>query len=337
MKNTLQLQFTGKTVLLNRLLSLFILALMISFPVCDASAVSTQAANSETVVLDTGSGELEGTLLTPAVDGPVPVVLIIAGSGPTDRDGNQPMMMNNSLKYLAEELAQSGIASLRFDKRGIAKSSGAMISESELRFENYIDDTAGWITKLKDDPRFSSVVVAGHSEGSLIGMVAARQAGASGFISIAGAGRSLDRVIRTQLQNQPAFILDEALPILDKLVEGELVEEVSPILQALFRKSVQPYLISQFRYNPTEEISRLGIPVMIVQGTTDIQIDVDDAELLHEALPSSRLKIFEGMNHILKESPADFQQNVATYTNPELPLFPGLSDAIAGFISGIGA
>ncbi len=313
--------------------SLCLVSLILSFAVPDASVA--QNADSETVILDTGCGELEGTLLVPNMDQPQPVVLIIAGSGPTDRNGNQQMMMNNSLKYLAEKLADLGIASLRFDKRGIAKSSAAMVSESELRFETYIDDAAGWINFLKEDSRFSGVVVAGHSEGSLIGMVAARQAGAFGFISIAGAGRSMDQLIRTQLQNQPAFVLDEALPILDKLAEGELVDEVSPMLQSLFRESVQPYLISQFRYHPTEELQKLEMPVMIVQGTTDIQIEVSEAELLHEALPGAKLKLFEGMNHILKDSPADFQQNLATYNNPDLPLFPGLNESIAGFIGGI--
>ncbi len=307
--------------------------LLLSFRVPDASAA--QNADSENVILDTGSGELEGTLLVPNAEESQSVVLIIAGSGPTDRNGNQQMMMNNSLKYLAEELADLGIASLRFDKRGIAKSSAAMVNESELRFETYIDDAAGWIAFLKEDQRFSDVVVAGHSEGSLIGMVAARQAGASGFISIAGAGSSLDQVIRTQLQSQPAFVLEEALPILDKLVEGEQVDEVSSMLQSLFRKSVQPYLISQFRYQPTEKLQKLEIPVLIVQGTTDIQVEVGEAELLHEALPEAKLKLFEGMNHVLKESPADFQQNLATYNNPDLPLFPGLSEAIAGFIKSI--
>jgi uncharacterized protein len=294
-----------------------------------------KSAGSETVTLDTESGILEGTLLIPITGNPIPVVLIIAGSGPTDRDGNQPMMMNNSLKYLAQGLYENEIASLRYDKRGIAKSSGAMISESELRFENYIDDAADWIEKLKDDSRFSGVIVAGHSEGALIGMVASRQASASGFISLAGAGRTFDELIRIQLKNQPQFVLDEALPVLDKLAEGQLVEEVSPMLQALFRKSVQPYLISQFRYNPAEEISRLQIPVMIIQGTTDIQVAVEDAEMLHAAKPSSKLKIIEGMNHILKVSPSDLQQNIATYTNPEIPLFPGLSESIASFIAGI--
>jgi pimeloyl-ACP methyl ester carboxylesterase len=243
------------------------------------------------------------------------------------------MMINNSLKFLAEGLYKHGIASIRFDKRGIGKSSGAMISESELRFEHYVDDAAGWITLLKEDSRFSGVVVAGHSEGSLIGMLAARKAGAAGFISLAGSGRPLDEVIRIQLKNQPAFILDEALPILDQLSNGAMVDEVSPMLQPLFRKSVQPYLISQFRYNPAVEIANLEIPVMIIQGTTDIQIGVEDAEILYKAIPSATLKIVEGMNHILKESNKDMQQNLATYSNPNLHIFEGLNNAIARFVA----
>jgi uncharacterized protein len=316
-------------------ISFLMLFLLMLTSICTLAIAGGNATVSEVVTLDTGTGILEGTLLVPDANRPVPVALIIAGSGPTDRNGNQPMMVNNSLKFLAEELADAGIASLRFDKRGIAASSGAMISESELRFEHYVDDAAGWIALLQEDARFNAVIVVGHSEGSLIGKLAAKQAGATGFISLAGMGRSMDQVIRTQLQSQPAFVLDIALPILDQLVEGTMVEEIPPMLQPLFRKSVQPYLISVFKHNPSEVIASLDIPVMIVQGSTDIQIGLDEAELLRAASPAAEVAVFEGMNHILKEAPSDFQQNIATYSNPDIPLFSGLSPAIAAFIRSI--
>src|ERR1043165_3945869 len=82
---------------------------------------------SDTVTLTTPTGALHGTLLVPASTRPVPLAVIIAGSGPTDRDGNSPMLQgkNNSLKMLAEGLAARGIASVRYDKRGIAGSAKA--------------------------------------------------------------------------------------------------------------------------------------------------------------------------------------------------------------------
>ena len=123
------------------------------------------------VTLSTATGDIKGRLLLPANATTCPVVLLIAGSGPTDMDGNNPMMKNNSLKFLAEGLAQKGIASLRFDKRGIAGSAAAGKEESKLRFEDYVNDVTGWIDFLAKDKRFTDITVAGHSEGSLIGML----------------------------------------------------------------------------------------------------------------------------------------------------------------------
>lgn len=294
---------------------------------------SSIAQNAEIVELNTETGSIEGTLFVTDLEGPMPVVLIIAGSGPTDRDGNNPMMKNNSLKMLASELYDRDIASLRFDKRGIGESANAGISESELRFESYINDVTGWISFLKNDKRFSKIIIAGHSEGSLIGMAAANISNVDKFISIAGAGQPADSIIRQQLESQPAFILDEALPILDQLANGQTVAEVPPILNSLFRESVQPYLISWFKYDPQLEIAKLDIPVLIIQGDTDIQVNVTQAKLLADAKPGAQLKIIEGMNHVLKNSETDVQKNIATYSQPDLPINSSLINCIEQFIN----
>ncbi len=144
----------------------------------------------------------------------------------------------------AEALFEAGIASLRYDKRGIAKSEKAGGDESKLRFENYIDDAAGWIEMLKNDKQFDKVIVLGHSEGSLIGMVAAGVEGVGAFISVAGAGKPADEILKEQLRTQPSYVKDLAYPIIDKLKEGDTVANVNPLLNSLFRPSVQPYLIS---------------------------------------------------------------------------------------------
>lgn len=290
------------------------------------------AQMEEIVTLETTTGNVEGTLLIPESQQPAPVALIIAGSGPTDRNGNNPMMTNNSLKMLAAGLAENGIASLRYDKRGIGQSKSAGLKEIDLRFENYIDDARQWIEKLKKDDRFSAVTVIGHSEGSLIGLIAARKAGADKFISLAGLGEPANATIRRQLAGQPPFVTEQANPILEKLVQGETVAEVPPFLAALFRPSVQPYLISWFRYDPAVEIAKLEQPVLIIQGTTDIQVTVEDANYLATANPKAQRHIFEGMNHILKDAPADPQENVKTYSQPDLPLHEGLMETISGFI-----
>lgn len=287
------------------------------------------------IVLKTSTGDIFGTLTVPNNSKPSPIVLIVAGSGPTDRDGNSPLgIQTNAYKMLSESLAINGISTLRFDKRGIGKSKPAMTSESELRFETYINDVIAWISLLKSDKRFSSIIILGHSEGSLIGMIAAEQTNVAGFISISGVGKSADKVLQEQLKNKlPPELLDESNKILDSLKIGKTVSNVNPNLVALYRSSVQPYMISWIKYDPAKEISKLKIPVLIVQGTTDLQVTVNDSKLLSAAKPNAKLLIIENMNHVLKESDSDIQKNMATYSNPDLPLKAELTDGIINFIT----
>ena len=223
---------------------------------------------------------------------------------------------------LAHELAAQGIASLRYDKRGVGQSASAMISEELLRFENYVEDAKEWANQLKTDPRFNRLIVVGHSEGSLIGMLASEKADA--FVSLAGAGRSIDVILKEQLAAQLSGqkkLLRAANDGLSKLKEGKLVEDAPVELFGLFRPSVQPYMMSWMKYDPAVEISKLNIPIVIIQGSTDIQVSEEDARLLFEAHRlDSLLIIIEDMNHVLKIAPLDRMKNIETYSNPELPL-----------------
>ena len=306
------------------------------FAMSQLFAANKPSAVEKTLELTTRSGTLKGTLLSIPTEKPIPVVLIISGSGPTDKNGNNPMMQNNHLKMVAEELSKAGIASLRYDKRGIGENTPAgPARENDMLFDHLVNDAADWATKLKEDPKFSKVIILGHSEGSLIGMLAAQKAKADAFISVAGAGQTADKIIREQLKSQPKQISDEALPILEELAQGKTVANVNPMFAALFRESVQPYLISWMKYDPQTEVAKLTMPVLLLQGTTDLQVTEKDARLLAAANKKSKLAIIEGMNHVLKTSLADPQKNMATYSNPELPLAPALTPKLTGFIASL--
>jgi pimeloyl-ACP methyl ester carboxylesterase len=278
----------------------------------------------------------------PSGDGKTPVVLIIAGSGPTDRDGNSIAGIRaNSYKMIANALATDGIASLRYDKRGIAASVVTGMKEEDLRFDDFVRDAVQWIKVLRADARFSTVTVAGHSEGSLIGMIAAREGGADAFVSIAGVARPAGAVIRDQLKPQlaampPVWAGSES--ILSSLEAGKTVDPLPqavaglPPLLGLFRPSVQPYLISWFKYSGTDEIAKLKIPVAIIQGTNDIQVGVPEAEALSKAKPDATLVIVDGMNHVLKMAPAERNANAATYMDPSLQLAPDVTKAISALV-----
>lgn len=292
-------------------------------------------AGEEPVTLKTSTGDIYGKMCLPTVSDTYPVVLLISGSGPTDMDGNSAVGGdNNSLKYLAEGLANEGIASLRFDKRGIATSRNAGKNEADLRFDDYVGDVRAWVDLLANDKRVTGIYIAGHSEGSLVGMVAARNnKKVKGFISIAGAGRPADELIEEQFSGHPKMVREIIGSINRDLKAGRLVENVPMGFEALFRHSVQPYMISWYKYDPCEVIKKLKIPVLIVQGNTDIQVSVKDAEALHRSSGHSRYCLIENMNHVLKTCETlSKQEQMAFYTDPSIPNHPDLLPCIVSFI-----
>jgi len=280
-------------------------------------------------------GELKGTLLLPKKKRNIPVVLIIPGSGPTNRDGNQLTGKNNALKYLAEALQKANIASLRIDKRGVGGSASVKIVEKDLRFDDYVKDIKGWLDLLGQQKRFNKIIVAGHSQGALVGMLAAsKNKEVDAYISIAGPGKSIDQVITQQMEQQPAAIKEMVAPIIEELKKGNTVEEVPPMIHSLFRPSIQPYMISWMQYDPAQEIKQLKQPTLIVQGTTDIQVTVEDAELLLKAKPKAKKSIIKNMNHVLKEvESTDKLEQMKTYADPELDLHPQVGKDIVEFIT----
>jgi len=286
------------------------------------------------LTLDTAEGQLHGTLLLPKTDVPVPVVLLIAGSGPTDRNGNNPEGGNNdSLKLLAQNLAQNGIASVRYDKRGIAASRPATPDERDLSVDKYVQDAVGWSSKLRQDQRFSTLTLIGHSEGALIATLAAPKAGADALVSIAGTGRPIDQVIKEQLrERQPAALLPQSLWTIDQLKAGERVPHVPDALQVLFRSSVQPYLISLFQQDPAGAFARLTMPALIVQGSHDMQVEVKDADALKAAKPDAQLVVIAGMNHVLRIVANEPKAQLASYNNPKLPLARELTSRLVDFV-----
>ncbi len=292
------------------------------------------------IELDTGSGTLYGSLVLPKSDKPVPVVLILSGSGPTDRDGNNPIGgRNDALKKLAWRLAQSNIASVRFDKRGIAQSQPATPDERQLSVDKYVDDAVAWGEKLKADPRFGKVFVLGHSEGALIASLAAPRMGAAGVISIAGTGRPVGALLREQLQRNhlPPAQLKRSFELISSLEAGRTDDNVPKDLEAVFRPSVQPYLISLLHYNPANAFAALKMPALIIQGTHDIQVDVKDAHLLKTAKPDAVLTLINGMNHVMRIVPMDMKRQVQSYNDPNQRLAGELGDRTVRFITKVNA
>jgi len=261
-------------------------------------------------------------------------VFILSGSGPTDRDGNTlgALGKNNSLKYLADVFSKEGVTALRVDKRGIGASSSAAVQESDLRFATYVEDAKHWI-KFLEDQGYSEIVLIGHSEGALVATLAASSESVTGLVCIAGAGRPASDILREQLMPKlPQELYTQADKTISSLTEGKSVQDYPPALDALFRHSVQAYLISWFQIDPAKSISEVKVPILIVQGSTDLQVSLRDAELLHTKAKGSQLIIIKGMNHVLKEVDGDLSAQMPSYFKPDLPLHKGLGAIVVDFL-----
>lgn len=315
--------------------TIVILSLLILSQISFAQENSNKNYQESDITLITPTGSIFGTLTIPNGCQNCPIVIIIAGSGPTDRNGNSIAGVDaNSYKMISDGLANEGIASIRYDKRGIAASKDAMTGEKDIRFENYIDDVVLWIQKIKRDSRFKDIYILGHSEGSLIGIVASEREKVKGYISVSGIGDSADKTLKEQLKDKlPIFLMVASNQILDSLKAGKTVENVDKNLMSIYRPSIQPYLISWFKYDPSVEIAKLKIPILILQGTTDIQVTPKDAQKLWEGNKKAKLVIIDNMNHVLKESPMDQKANLETYKNPTLPIKKELLNEIVKFIN----
>ncbi len=294
---------------------------------------SLTAQKTEEVEIKRENVVLSGTLAYP-VEKTKTAVLLIAGSGPTDRNGNAPGMTNNCLRILSDSLTKHGLAVLRYDKRGIGKSRTEHLTESDLRFEDFVTDAVAWIKFLRAKG-FEKIIVAGHSQGSLVGILAAQQVPVDGFISLEGAGYPLGTVLKKQFSQSVKIIRKTVDSLIDILQANKKIDSVPPLLAGLFRQSVQEFLKSWMKYDPAAELAKLHIPVLIVAGTTDLQISLDDARKLLKAKPDARLEIIEGMNHILKDAPIDREKNIATYNRPDLPVSRRLISVMTDFIAKI--
>lgn len=283
------------------------------------------------------AGPLVGTLLQ-VDEADAPVVLVLPGSGPTDRDGNNPLGVRaNSYRLLAEALAGNGVSSLRIDKRGMFGSAGAIADANAVTVPDYVADTRAWIAVARERTDAPCVWLLGHSEGGLMALAAAKEEGVCGLLLVATPGSPVGEVMREQFRANPANapILPDAESALDRFTAGERVDvsAMHPALQAIFNPAVQGFLISLMALDPARLIADVPGPVLIVQGGHDIQVSVADAERLKAAAPTAELALFPSANHVLKDVASnDRSANLASYTNADLPLAAGLAHRIAHFI-----
>ena len=315
--------------------------------VVPAHGIAPAAVVDDTIRCVTPTGTLVGSLMRPRdVRGAMPVVLIHPGSGPTTRDGNSAMLpgRNESLRQLAESLAVHGIASVRIDKRGVGASAAALqVPPDSLRFDVFVEDVRAWVRLLAADARFDRIVLLGHSEGALVvSLAAAGVPKVAGVVTVAGMGRPLGAVLREQLgdpQRLPAAMFPAVDSAVTALETGRpLPASLPPVLrQGLFPPSVEAYLRSVVTRDPVAAVAALRVPVLVVQGTTDVQVSVGDARALAGARASGvELVVVEGVNHVLKRVGGPLAAQLESYGSATPATDGGVVGAVVGFVGRVG-
>lgn len=282
---------------------------------------------------------LNGTLQT-VVGTASATVLIMPGSGPTDRNGNNPLGIKAaSYQLLAEALAKAGIASVRIDKRGLAGSGGA-VDGNAVTMADYVTDTRNWISVIRAKTGARCIWLLGHSEGGLVALLTAQNpADICGVVLLAAPGRPFGILLKEQLSANPANapLLGDASRTIDRLTSGKRVDVTGlhPALQQLFAPQIQGFMIDIFKYDPARLLATAKLPALIVQGQQDLQVREQDAKAFKTARPDVQLVLLPDVNHVLKVVPVnDSAANAAAYANPDLPIAGSLVVAITQFLKG---
>ncbi|RNC84937.1 MAG: alpha/beta hydrolase [Winogradskyella sp.] len=275
---------------------------------------------------------IDGSLLLPENVSKPPLVIIIAGSGPTNRNGNQNFLKSNNLKKLAHRLADNKIASFRYDKRIVKQIKLGKVNVKDMRFDDFVDDAKAVVSYFHDSDQFSRIYLIGHSQGSLVAMLATDDK-IDGLISLAGAGQNIGDVIVEQINNTARQFAEETKVVVEKLKKGETTTDFPPALASMFNMDTQPFMISWMAYEPTAIISELKLPILLVNGTKDLQVSVEEAKLLSEANSNAELKIIENMNHVLFTIEGDKLENSKSYNEAFRKLNPIMIEAIVSFIN----
>lgn len=291
------------------------------------------------IELNGSIGTLGGTAEVPAGCGPHPVVLIVSGSGTTDRDGLAYGEGPANYRALAYALRDLGIASVRYDDHGIGASADALPRRTEdHRFDTEVTDAAAWARKLRHDPRFGRLIVAGHSQGALVGTLVAQTESIDGLVTIGGTSLPAGRLLIEQIGSSASTTPTERSALEHAVAELEagrvLTEALPPRLESVLPRELQPYLISWFRFDPVEELTRLSADVLVIHGENDKLVPPAQATMLAHAREGLEPTLIARMAHSMKEADTDAASQRAASSDPDVPLAEGLAETLADFARG---
>lgn len=289
--------------------------------------ISFAQIKSEEITINNQAIQLPGTLTYSQEK--VPLIIWVHGSGPLDRNGNQPAQNVNAnyIKQFRDAVNKENIAFFSFDKRTATKNNSAYLKDT--KFTDFALDIDLIVNHFKKDNRFTKITLVGHSQGSLIAMLASKNI--DKYISLAGAGETIDKTIVKQISKNNLTLGEAAQKQFDTLKAKGKIETVNPFLMNIFAKQNQEFLYEWMQINPTEEIKKITIPTLIINGDKDLQVKIEDAENLKNAKPNAELVIIKNMNHVLKNIEKE-EDNMTSYFSPDFPISEKLIKTIVEFV-----
>lgn len=291
-----------------------------------STIISFAQVKSEEILIKNDSIELPGTLSF--TNTKTPLIIWVHGSGNVDRNGNQGTAVKaNYIKQFRNEINKNNIAFFSYDKRTATKRNFPFLKN--MKFNGFVTDLKTVINHFKNDHRFSEIILIGHSQGSLVAMLASKNI--DKYISLAGAGEPINKIIVKQITAQNANLGEYAAKHFKELKETGSIKTVNPFLISIFSKPNLAFLKSWTAINPSVEIKKLTIPILIINGTKDLQVKIEDAKALHTANPKSEMVLIKNMNHVLKniEKEAD---NMSSYYSADFALSKKLIKTVVTFV-----
>lgn len=285
------------------------------------------------IPMTNGEIAIPGELTYPNSKTKMPLVIFVHGSGNADRNGNQGALANtNHIKLLADSLNGKGFAFYRYDKRNsIPENMPKMESPS---IYDLVSDVSVVIDHFGNDERFNGLHLIGHSQGSLVAMLAVND-NVSSYTSLAGPGSTIDKALVEQITKQNKDLGKATELHIEELMATDTILEVNPFLFAIFAPATQKYLKEWIQIDPSEVIKNLKLPVLIINGKMDSQVTADDANKLKASKPEAQLILIPKMNHVLKVV-EDPEENQASYYDPDFPLSRELVNTLVEFIKNHG-
>ncbi|HWR12081.1 MAG TPA: alpha/beta hydrolase [Rectinemataceae bacterium] len=306
-----------------------------SFRLTRASSAAEAGEKSLSIVTEDGS--IPGTLLVPDSNQQSPLVLLLAGAGTTDRNGNNYNVPGKSdcLAMLAKSLAAKGVATYRYDKRGSGEAYMLESWGATTSLNKHISDALQALRLLCGMDGFSRIVVSGMNEGAWTGaaainLLAKEGLFVDGLLVLDSSGREPLDDLRASLDELDEATRAEAEAIVEAILAGKPFPPPSGGLADFFASSRVEWLGSWLKFSPAAEMARVKAPIIFVYGSADLQVPRAAFEKLLAARPEAAARVIPSMNYALKRVKTE-EENYDSFTNPDYPLSEALVDLAAAF------